>query len=85
MLETILLCAVGLTIIVMLGVSLHKALLFKGGDNPFHRICTKCGSHQVMYRSNIQGHEHATWWEEIYPLGNNEKCWCHWYADHKHS
>lgn len=50
--------------------------------NPYNRKCTKCGAHQVMYQSNIEGMEHWTWWEEVYPIGNNEKCKCHKYAEY---
>jgi len=57
-------------------------LLFKQGHNPFNRICKKCGSHQVQYQSNIEGQSHVTWWQEVYPIGNNEKCQCHKYAEY---
>lgn len=61
-----------------------KALiLFKKGHNPFSRICKKCGAHQHQYRSNIEGNEHETWWEEVYPIGNDEKCKCHKYSDYR--
>lgn len=56
--------------------------LFKQGHNPFNRICKKCGAHQSQYQSNIEGCEHNTWWEEVYPIGNDENCQCHKYAEY---
>lgn len=57
--------------------------LFKQGRNPYKRICRKCGAHQDLYQSNIEGCEHAMWWEEVYPIGNNPKCKCHSYASYR--
>lgn len=37
--------------------------LFKAGHNPYARICKKCGAHQNLYQSNIEGCDHHTWWE----------------------
>lgn len=58
-----------------------ESLLFRGGRNPYHRICKKCGSHQNMYKSNIEGNN-STWWEDVYPIGNDENCKCHSYSDY---
>ena len=57
--------------------------LFRWGKNPFRRYCKKCGACQVMYGSNIQGCEHDTWWEEVYPIGDNPDCKCHKYATYR--
>lgn len=54
---------------------------FKPGHNPYARICRKCGAHQHQHRSNVEGFEHHTWWEEMYPIGNDPNCKCHSYAD----
>jgi len=62
---------------------IRSLLLFKKGHNPFHRICKKCGANQHQYRSNIEGNEHETWWEEVYPIGNDEKCKCHSYSQYR--
>lgn len=58
------------------------SVLFKIGRNPFIRVCRKCGAHQSQYQSNIEGMDHITWWEEVYPIGNNENCQCHKYAEY---
>lgn len=49
-----------------------NAINYKPGRNPYHRICRKCGQHQIMYQSCF-----GSWWEEVYPLGNNPECRCH--------
>lgn len=54
--------------------------IFKRGRNPYHRICKKCGAHQVYYTSIYTRY---SWWGEIYPIGNNENCECHKYAEDK--
>ncbi len=59
-----------------------EACTFKKGRNPYNRICKKCGSHQDMYQSNIEGNENHIWWEEVYPIGNDENCKCHKYAQY---
>lgn len=59
---------------------LREVSLFKATDNPYKRECKKCGAHQDMYQSNVEGLEHKTWWEEVYPIGNNPNCECHKYA-----
>ena len=51
--------------------------------NPYRRYCKKCNSHQVMYSSNIEGQENDHWWEEVYPIGNNEKCKCHSFSEYR--
>ena len=48
------------------------SLRYKPGRNRFHRICKKCGAHQVVYESCL-----GVWWEEVYPLGNDPDCGCH--------
>ena len=63
--------------------AIRQAILFKAGHNPYARICKKCGSHQNMYRSNIEGMESDVWWEEVYPIGNNPKCECHKYSQYR--
>ena len=55
--------------------------LFKTGRNPYHRICKKCGSHQEQYHE--AGRPHCTWWERMYPLGNDENCKCHQYTNYR--
>jgi len=61
---------------------IKEKLLFKKGHTPYSRICKKCNSHQIMYSSNIEGEENIHWWQEVYPIGNNEKCKCHSYAEY---
>lgn len=51
--------------------------------NPYRRHCKKCNAHQIMYSSNIEGHASDIWWQEVYPIGNNEKCICHSYSDYR--
>ena len=62
--------------------SIMQSILFKQGHNPYCRICRRCGAHQVQYGSNIIGNEHITWWQEVYPIGNNPKCKCHNYSEY---
>lgn len=60
-----------------------SAMLFKYDKyNPYRRHCKKCNSHQVMYSSNIEG-DNSWWWEEVYPIGNNDKCKCHSFSDYR--
>ena len=61
---------------------IQETFLFKKGRNPYHRICRKCGAHQNMYQSNIEGLESHYWWEDVYPIGNNENCLCHKFTDY---
>lgn len=49
-----------------------RSFSYKRGNNPYHRICKKCGAHQVVYESCF-----GTWWGEVYPIGNNPSCKCH--------
>ncbi len=58
-----------------------QMVLFKCGHNPYARICKRCGAHQNMYQSNIED-DNSTWWEDVYPIGNNEKCKCHSFTDY---
>jgi hypothetical protein len=48
-------------------------------NNPFSRTCKKCGAHQNQYCYSYNDRE--TWWEEMYPIGNDPNCKCHSYAD----
>ena len=66
-----------LSLIVAVGLYLFikgiiKGFRYKRGNNPFHRICKKCGAHQIMYESVF-----GTWWDEVYPVGNDPECKCH--------
>ena len=72
------LIAIAIIRFIINAVKFHK--LFKRSHNPYYRICKKCGSHQSMYQSNIEGCENDVWWERVYPLGNDEKCQCHSYT-----
>lgn len=63
--------------------SIMIAIIFKRGHNPYNRICKRCGAHQDMYQSNIEGNESDFWWEEVYPIGNNPNCKCHKYASYR--
>lgn len=62
--------------------SIRQSILFKLGRNPYRRVCKKCGSCQTMYSSNIEGLEEVSWWEEVYPIGDNPNCECHSYAEY---
>lgn len=74
-----LLCLVALYFIYR---GILAASLFKYDEtNPYRRHCTKCGAHQTMYSSNIEGNNNW-WWEECYPLGNNDKCKCHSFTEY---
>jgi hypothetical protein len=67
-----------ISMIIAVVIIVKHHLQFKKGDNPFHRICRKCGAHQVEYdRFGV------TQWEEIYPIGNDENCSCHSYAHNR--
>ncbi|MES2428295.1 MAG: hypothetical protein V4560_15045 [Bacteroidota bacterium] len=68
--------------LIAIACSIVEWSYFKSGRNPYIRICKKCGSHQNQYRSNIEGQETHTWWEEVYPVGNNEKCKCHSFSEY---
>ena len=53
----------------------HKlSYRYAKGRNPYHRICKKCGQHQNMM--SLSYDPAITWWEEVYPEGNNPKCSC---------
>ncbi len=82
--EYVILAFFGLMAIFLI-LSLIKYILtklqFKKGHNPFCRICKKCGAYQNMYESNVEGCD-LTWWEEVYPIGNDPNCKCHSYAEH---
>ena len=52
---------------------------FKYDDNPFRRHCGKCGAQQDNYHE--AGNTGNTWWEEMYPIGNDPDCKCHTYAN----
>lgn len=49
-----------------------KRTLMYTWENPFHRVCKKCGAHQIMYESCF-----GQWWSDVYPLGNDSNCKCH--------
>lgn len=61
---------------------LTQIFLFKKCKyNPFRRSCRKCGQWQSMYdNGGFIGVDYRSWWEEIYPIGNNPKCNCKKYA-----
>lgn len=72
------------TVVVIICQSYYvNHVLFRKGNNPYQRICRKCGAHQHMYQSNVKGREHVTWWAEVYPVGDNEDCACHKYASNQ--
>lgn len=54
-----------------------QILLFKSDPyNPFRRKCKKCGQWQAMYDNGQDLPLYRSWWEEIYPLGNDPNCRC---------
>lgn len=59
-----------------------QMILFKRDEyNPFRRKCRRCGQWQSMYdNGGTSGLDYRSWWEEIYPLGNNPKCKCKKYC-----
>jgi hypothetical protein len=58
-------------------------MLFKNGHNPYVRICRKCGATQNQYQTNYENDiDPLIWWEEVYPIGNDENCPCHKYAEY---
>jgi hypothetical protein len=59
-------------VIYLIRKSIINMLRYKRGRNPYHRICRKCGAHQVVYESCF-----GTWWDEVYPIGNDPNCKCH--------
>lgn len=61
-------------------IMIKEQLQFKRGHNPFARICRKCGAHQHQYETRVEGFRPTTWWEEVYPIGNDPNCSCHKYA-----
>jgi len=58
--------------------AIKQNLLFKKGHNPYNRVCNKCGAHQSVFSYNYRNA--PSWWEEVYPIGNNPKCKCHKYV-----
>lgn len=54
---------------------------FKYNDNPYSRTCRKCGALQHMYHHH--GEPGDTWWQEMYPIGNDPNCKCHGYAQNR--
>jgi len=63
-----LVCLAGLYSAIVTAVEKRR---YKAGNNPYHRICKKCGSHQMMYESCF-----GTWWEEAHS-GDDPTCPCH--------
>lgn len=60
---------------------LTELFLFRSDEyNPYRRYCKKCGQWQSMYDNGGQRHSYHSWWEEIYPIGNNPTCKCKKYA-----
>jgi hypothetical protein len=52
-------------------------ILFKVDEyNPYRRKCKKCGQWQSMYDNGRELSAYRSWWEEIYPLGNDPNCKC---------
>lgn len=62
-------------------LKLKEFIIFMPGHNPYHRICKKCGAHQIQMQLNVTPPA-PTWWEEVYPIGNNPACECHKYAEY---
>lgn len=76
----------GVMCLVLVAVIVRTILVviyFKRGHNPYTRICKKCGSHQVMFQSNIEGCEDDTWWETMNPIGSDPKCLCNLFAEYR--
>lgn len=67
----------GMIFILLINKIIIK-MRYKSGRNMFHRICKKCGAHQVVYESCF-----GSWWEEVYPIGNNPDCKCHGDAEYR--
>lgn len=55
-------------------------LFKKDKYNPYRRKCCRCGQWQSMYDNGKDLSAYHSWWEEIYPMGNNPKCKCKKYA-----
>lgn len=71
-----------ITVVIPSILLIKKALLFRyDKQNPYRRYCKKCGACQIQYESNVIGHN-DTWWQEVYPIGNDEKCKCHSYSEY---
>lgn len=66
---------IGLIIIGCIIRAIQEWRRYNPGHNPCSRICKHCGSHQHMYSNPSTG---ANWWEEVYPIGNNPDCDCHY-------
>jgi hypothetical protein len=58
----------------------QKNRIFKQGRNKYSRICKRCGATQdnYSYANHFGG---PTWWEEMYPMGNDPNCICRRYAN----
>lgn len=46
---------------------------------PYSRTCRKCKALQNMYSYSWGG---RSWWEEMYPIGNDPHCECHQFSEH---
>lgn len=76
-----------IVIVLLIGYGLNRVNdyiegnhLFKYDDtNPYRRKCKKCGAQQDLH--HYSWNPRATWWEEMYPIGNDPNCECHKYAD----
>jgi hypothetical protein len=61
---------------------LREWRMFKYDHNPYRRKCRRCGQWQSMWdNGGTIGIDYRSWWEEIYPLGDNPKCKCKKYAE----
>lgn len=70
-----------LLIVVLSGIVWRirvREMRYSWGRNPFHRICKNCGAHQVVFKSRF-----GSWWEEVYPIGNDPDCKCHADAEYR--
>lgn len=73
-------CFIVLVVILLVRRCIVIWRLFKGGHNPYTRICKKCDNVQNLFQSNIEGQEDNYWWEDVGDGGNDEKCPCHKYS-----
>ena len=63
---------------MLLWTSVVPLMRYRPGRNRYHRICRKCGQHQIVYESCF-----GMWWDEVYPVGNDPECRCHRDTQHR--
>ena len=65
-------CIVGILLGILVPDRVFTSMRYKPGRNKYHRVCKKCGAHQVVFASFL-----GTWWEEVHPVGDDPDCRCH--------